>query len=115
MRLSYPDNIKVIQVPCTGRVDVLHLMNAIEEGADGAYVAGCLEGDCHYTSGNLRAKKRVEYVKGLLEAIGLEPDRVEMYNLSSAQGSRFAEIATDMTEKIRELGPNPLRPKATAA
>jgi len=108
MRLNYPSNIKIVNVPCTGRVDILHLLKAVEDGADGVYVAGCLEGDCHYLTGNLKAKKRVAYVKNLLEAIGIEPERVEMYNLSAAQGSRFAEIAREFTERIQELGPSPV-------
>ncbi len=108
MRLSYPAGVKIIQVPCTGRVDIIHLLNAIEDGADGVYVAGCLEGECHYRTGNLRTRKKVEYVKKTLKEIGVEPERVEMYNLSSAQGARFAEIATEMFEKIKELGPSPV-------
>lgn len=109
MRLSYPANIKVIQVPCTGRVDIIHLLRAIEDGADGIYVAGCLEGECHFIEGNLRARKRVNYVKEVLKDIGIEPERVEMYNLSSAMGPRFAEIAQEMTQKIKELGPSPVK------
>lgn len=111
MRLSYPADIKIIQVPCTGRVDILHLLNAVEDGADGVYVAGCLEGECHYISGNLKAKKKVAYVKKTLMEIGIEPERVEMFNLSSAQGARFAEIATEMTDRIRQLGPSPIKKK----
>jgi len=107
--LNYPSNIKVINVPCTGRVDILHLLKAVEDGADGVYVAGCLEGDCHYLTGNLKAKKRVAYVKKVLEEIGIEPERVEMYNLSAAQGTRFAEIAREFTERILDLGPSPVR------
>ena len=109
MRLSYPADIKIIQVPCTGRVDILHLLNAIEDGADGVYVAGCLEGECHYIAGNLKARRKVEYVKKTLIEIGIEPERVQMYNLSSAQGARFAEIANEMVDKIRELGPSPIK------
>ena len=105
----------MISVPCTGRVDVIHLLKAIEEGADGVYVAGCLEGDCHYVSGNLKARKRVGQVKEILTELGLEEERVEMYNLSAAQGPRFAEIAREMTEKIRNLGPSPIRQQAKAA
>jgi F420-non-reducing hydrogenase iron-sulfur subunit len=115
MRLQYPTNVRLIMMPCTGRVDVIHLLNAIEEGADGVYVAGCLEGDCHYLTGNLKARKRVGLVKKMLEELGIEPERVEMYNLSAAQGPRFAEIAREMTEKIRTLGPSPVHPKAKAA
>ncbi len=109
MRLSYPADVKIIQVPCTGRVDILHLLNAIEDGADGVYVAGCLEGECHYIEGNLKAKRKVEYVKKTLTELGIEPERVQMYNLSSAQGARFAEIANEMVLKIRGLGPSPVK------
>lgn len=101
-------------MPCTGRVDIIHLLNAIEDGADGVYVAGCLEGECHFKEGNLKARRKVAYVKRTLEAIGMEPGRVEMYNLSSAQGARFAEIANEMAEKIQRLGPSPLAPKPGA-
>jgi len=102
-------------VPCTGRVDVIHLLEAIEEGADGVYVAGCLEGDCHYINGNLKARKRVEKVKKILSELGLEPERVEMFNLSAAQGPRFAEIAREMTERIKNLGPSPVKAAKKAA
>ena len=108
MRLQYPSNIKIIRVPCTGKVDVLHLLRAIQKGADGAYVVGCLEGTCHYNEGNFRARERVEYVRTLLEEIGLEADRVRMYNLSSGEGPTFAAYAKEMTEHIRSLGPSPL-------
>ena len=109
MRLRYPTNIKIIKVPCSGRVAIIHMLKALEEGADGVIVAGCLEGDCHYQSGNLRAKKRVIYVKEILEKIGMEPDRVAMYNLSAGEGPRFAEISREMTEKVKELGPSPIK------
>ncbi len=105
MRLQYSPNVRIIRLPCTGKVDAVVLMKAFEEGADGVFVAGCLEGQCHYLEGNLRAKKRVAYVKKLLGEIGIEPQRVEMYNLSSAMGSRFAEIVEEVTERIKELGP----------
>jgi F420-non-reducing hydrogenase iron-sulfur subunit len=114
MRLSYPADVKIIQVPCTGRVDILHLLKAIEDGADGVYVAGCLEGECHYREGNLKARRKVEYVKKTLKELGIEPERVEMYNLSSAQGARFAEIANEMANRIRELGPTPVQTNTAA-
>jgi F420-non-reducing hydrogenase iron-sulfur subunit len=117
MRLQYPPNVRIIKLPCTGKVDVILMLKAFEEGADGVFVAGCLEGDCHYQKGNLRARKRVAYLKRLLMEVGIQPERVEMFNLSSAMGARFAEIATQMTEKVRQLGPSPLtrtREKAPA-
>ncbi len=109
MRLEYPVNVKIIRVPCTGKVDVMHLLRAIQKGADGVYVVGCLEGTCHYNEGNLRARERVEYVRMLLEEIGMEADRVRMYNLSSGEGPTFAAYAKEMTENIKNLGPNPLK------
>ena len=78
------------------------------------YVAGCMEGDCHYLTGNLRARKRVEYTKKILDEIGIGGDRLEMYNMSAAQGPRFVEIAKEMTERIQKLGPNPIKLFAAA-
>jgi F420-non-reducing hydrogenase iron-sulfur subunit len=112
MRLNYPASIKIIRVPCTGKVDVMHLLRAIQKGADGVYVVGCLEGACHYNEGNLRAKERVQYVRMRLVEIGMEADRVRMYNLSSGEGPTFAAYAKEMTENILQLGPNPLKKAA---
>ncbi len=109
MRLQYPSNIQIILVPCTGKVDILYMLRAFEKGADGVYVVGCLEGDCHYNNGNFRARKRVEQVQKILETIGIGGERAQMYNLSSSEGPRFAEIAVEMDGKIRELGPNPIK------
>ena len=105
MRLQYSPGVRIIRLPCTGKVDALHLMKALEDGADGVFIAGCLEGQCHYLEGNLRAKKRVTYVKRLLTEAGIEPERIEMYNLSSAMGGQFAQIVEEMTERITKLGP----------
>jgi coenzyme F420-reducing hydrogenase delta subunit len=109
MRLQYPGTIRVIRVPCTGKVDVIHILHAFEKGADGVYVVGCMEGDCRFLRGNLRARKRVESVRAILDKVGIGGERVQMYNLSSSDGPRFAEIAAEMTEKIMALGPNPLK------
>jgi len=105
MRIQYPPNVRIIHLPCTGKVDAIVLMKAFEDGADGVFVAGCMEGECHFMEGNLRAKKKVAYVKRLLEEVGTDPQRVEMFNLSSAMGGRFAEIVEEMTQRIKELGP----------
>lgn len=106
MRIQYPANVRIVRLPCTGKVDTILLMKAFEQGADGVFVAGCLEGECHYLEGNLRAKKRIAYVKRLLQEVNIEPERVEMFNLSSAEGPRFAEIVEEMTERIKKLGPS---------
>ncbi len=105
MRLQYPHSVRIIRLPCTGKVDTIHLLKALEDGADGVFVAGCLEGQCHYLEGNLRAKKRVAYAKRLLAEAGIAPERIDMFNLSSAMGGRFAEIVEEMTERITKLGP----------
>ena len=109
MRLSYPTTIKIIRVPCTGKVDTLHIMRAFEKGADGVYVVGCREGDCHYNSGNFRAKKRVEQAKELLDAIGIGGNRVRMCNLSSSDGPLFVKYAEEMHDRICVAGPNPIK------
>lgn len=109
MRLSYPPNVKIVRVPCTGKVDVIHILRALQKGADGVYVAGCLEGDCHFKNGNVKALRRVEYTKKLLDEIGIGGKRLEMITMSAGMGLRFAQTAKEFTEKIRELGPNPIK------
>lgn len=109
MRLQYPPNVRIIEVPCTGKVDLIHILQAFEYGADGVIVVGCMEGDCHYQRGNLFAKTRVKRAKEILDKVGLGGERVGMFNLSSGMGGRFAEIVTEMTNKILELGPSPIR------
>lgn len=87
----------------------MHILRAFEKGADGVYVVGCMEGDCRFNTGNLRARKRVEEARRILDAVGIGGERVAMFNLSSGEGPKFAEYAEQMTEKIRELGPNPIK------
>jgi coenzyme F420-reducing hydrogenase delta subunit len=114
MRLQYPDNVRVLRFPCTGKIEPNHILRAFERGIDGVIVAGCLEGGCHFQEGNLRARRRVERLRKILEEIGLEPERLEMFNLSSAEGNRFAEIVTEMSERLSRLGKSPLRRKTNA-
>jgi len=102
-------------MPCTGRVDILHLLKAFEGGADAVFVAGCLEGECHYLQGNIRAKKRVTKLKKDFTMMGMEPERLEMFNLSSSEGPRFAAIATEMSERAYKLGPSPMKHELRAA
>ena len=108
-RLCYPANVKIVRVPCSGNVDAIHILKAFQKGADGVYVAGCLDGDCHFKNGNIRAAHRVDMVRNLLEEIGIEAERLAMVNMSAGMGDRFAAIATEFTEKIRQLGPNPIQ------
>jgi len=115
MRLQYPPEIRIIMVPCTGRIDILHLLQAFEAGADTVFVSGCHEGDCHYMAGNYHARKRVGRLKAILKRVGLEPERVEMFHVSASEGPKFAAIAQEMTERAYRLGPNPVKREARAA
>jgi F420-non-reducing hydrogenase iron-sulfur subunit len=105
MRIQYPPNVRIIRVPCTGRVDTLHMLKAFEDGADGVFISGCLLGDCHYLKGNYKCDARVEHAKKILQGIGLEPERLEMFYNSSAMGPQFAQTCSEFTERIRALGP----------
>jgi len=109
MRLQYPPEVEVILMPCSGRVDIIHLLKAFEAGADAVFVAGCLEGECHYLTGNIKAKKRVNKLKKDLAQMGIEPERLEMFNLSSSEGPRFAAICQEMTDRAYKLGPSPIK------
>ena len=108
-RLTYPPNVKIVRVPCSGKVDAIHVLKALEKGADAVYVAGCLDGDCHFKTGNTRAARRVAYVKKLLDEIGIGGERVELFLMSAGMGERFAQTASEFTDKIRSLGPNPAK------
>jgi F420-non-reducing hydrogenase iron-sulfur subunit len=108
-RMQYPHNIRIIKIPCVGSVSVIHILKALESGVDGVYLAGCHDGNCQHTTGSVRASRRVQYVKEILKQIGVEGQRVEMYTIPPAHCKRFVEVAREMTERIRELGPSPLR------
>ena len=102
-RTALPPTIRTILVPCTGRVSPLHVLSALAEGADGVYLAGCLEGQCHYRVGNLHALDRVAFVKELLESVGVEPERAAMFTMSAADTPRFVATARSMHETIARL------------
>jgi coenzyme F420-reducing hydrogenase delta subunit len=110
-RLEYPTSLKIVAVPCTGRTDTGHILKTFEDGADGVLVAGCLPGRCHFISGNLYARQRVDYIADLLEQIGLQRERVRMINVSAGMGARFAELANEFAESIKQLGPTGLTRK----
>ena len=109
-RTEYPPNIKVIRMPCSGRTDVQFILKAFEDGADGVYVAGCQEGACHFAEGNYWAKRRVRYAKKVLAETGLNPLRLEMFNFSASMFDHFVMRAKQMDERIRALGPSPIKP-----
>jgi coenzyme F420-reducing hydrogenase delta subunit len=104
-RVSLPTTIRSVLVPCTGRVSPLHLLKALADGADGVYVAGCLVGQCHYREGNLHALDRIEFTQALLQSVGVEPERVQMFTMSAADSPRFVEAARKVHETISNLPP----------
>jgi F420-non-reducing hydrogenase iron-sulfur subunit len=109
MRLQYPTGVRIIRTPCTGRLEVEYYMKAIENGADGVLVAGCLEGGCHFIDGNLFARRRVNAIRDMLAECGIEKERLRMVNVSAAGAVNLVEIIRDLTEEIKKLGPNPIR------
>jgi F420-non-reducing hydrogenase iron-sulfur subunit len=104
-RASLPATIRSVLVPCTGRVSPLHLLKALADGADGVYLAGCLVGQCHYREGNLHAIDRVEFAQALLQSVGVEPERVQMFTMSAADSPKFIAAARKMHETISNLPP----------
>ena len=108
-RLSYPAGVFPVKVGCLGQVSTGTILKAFENGADGVFIAGCMEGECHFLEGNLRAKKRVNYAKRLLDEVGIGGGRLEMYHMSAGEGGKFVAAVEEMTERIRSLGPSPIK------
>lgn len=108
-RIQYPPNIRMVRLMCSGSVDPLYVLKSLLEGADGILIGGCHPGDCHYTNGNYKARRRIAVLKSILRQIGLEDERVVLRWISASEGKRFADTVTEMVEKLKELGPNPLR------
>jgi len=104
-RLRYPTNVRIVRVMCSGRVDPAFIMKAFLKGADGVLVAGCHPGDCHYLEGNLSAEVRIKNTKEALKILGWEADRLRLEWISASEGKRFAQVMTEFTQQITELGP----------
>ena len=104
-RLQYPTNVRIIRVPCSGRIDPLYIVRALQEGVDGVLVSGCHPGDCHYISGNLVARRKFALLKSYLDYLGIEPGRVQFSWVSASEGSRFAALIEKVVEDVRALGP----------
>jgi heterodisulfide reductase subunit A len=102
--MSYPANVRVLRVPCTGVIQVQHILEAFKAGAQGVMIVGCKPDGCHYEVGSQKAQKKVEMAKALLKAYGIEPERLEMFNLVFIEGDKFVEAAKTMTEKVERLG-----------
>jgi len=110
--LRYSSDVVLIRLPCAGRLDIIQVLKAFRDGADAVFVAGCLEKNCHHVYGNIEARKRMEQAKGILDAIGLNGKRLEMFNLASNQDFKFKEIVDMMVKRVEELGRNPLAVRA---
>jgi len=108
-RLQYPTGVRILATPCTGKLEMEHILEAFEKGVDGILIVGCLEGDCHFVDGNLRAGKRTERIRSILDEIGLRSERLKMVTLSDVMASAFVEHIKEAMNTIRALGPNPLR------
>jgi len=107
--LQYPADIKVVKLPCTGKLDTIYVLKAFEQGADAVMVVACTKGTCHHLEGNLRAEKRVGQARQILDDIGLGGERVEIFFVTGSQGYSFANAVEQMTERVKKLGRNPLR------
>lgn len=108
-RIQYPANIRLIRMMCSGSVDPLYIVKPLLEGADGVLVGGCHPGDCHYSNGNYKARRRVTALKAILNQLGIEEDRVWLRWISASEGRQFAETVTEMVEHLKKLGPNPMK------
>jgi coenzyme F420-reducing hydrogenase delta subunit len=109
LEIQYPANVKFVRMPCTGKTDVRYLLEAFEQGADGVYIVACPIGNCHHVRGNERGWERLKRAKKILDEIGVGGERLDIFFMSGSQALAFANAAKTMTERIRELGPNPLK------
>jgi len=108
-RLQYPPNIRVVRLMCTGAVDPMYVLKALIEGADGVLIGGCHPGDCHYQTGNYKARRRVAILKKILNQLGYDEERVWLRWISASEGKLFADTVTEMVENLKEKGPNPIK------
>ena len=110
-RMSYPPNIRIIRVPCSGRVDPLLIVKAFQQGADGVLVAGCHPGDCHYIEGNYYTRRRFALLHPFLDYLGIEKERFRVEWVSASEGKRFSQVVSSFTEELIRLGPREIAPE----
>jgi len=104
-RIQYGTNIRIVRVPCSGRINPQYILKALQNGADGVLVSGCHPGDCHYISGNLVARRKFALVKRLIEYVGIEPERVQFSWVSASEGVRFASLINKVIADVKKVGP----------
>lgn len=110
-RMQYPPNMRPIRVMCSSAVDSVYILRALLEGADGVFIGGCHPGDCHYVSGNYKARRRMVLFNSVMKSVGLESDRVWLRWISAAEGRKFADTVTEMTKHLQKKGPSPFKEK----
>jgi F420-non-reducing hydrogenase iron-sulfur subunit len=104
-RIQYPPNVRIVRVPCSGRINPMFIVKCLERGVDGVLVSGCHPGECHYISGNLFARRKFTILKEILEFVGIEPGRVQFSWVSASEGEKFARVVRDVVEEVKALGP----------
>jgi len=105
-RISYPPNVRILRVPCSGRVDPLFILKTLRSGMDGVLVSGCHPGDCHYTAGNYNARRKFAVLTRLLAYVGIDPRRVQFSWVSASEGEKFAKVVKQIVVDVKALGPN---------
>jgi F420-non-reducing hydrogenase iron-sulfur subunit len=109
LRCKYPPTVKLIKVPCSGRVEPEYVLEALSRGADGVFIGGCHFGDCHYKEGNYKTDRRMKLISKLIQEFGFEKERFRWEWISGSEGKKFAEVMTEYTEQLKKLGPNPVK------
>jgi F420-non-reducing hydrogenase iron-sulfur subunit len=104
-RMKYASNVRIVRLPCTGRISPMFILKALQKGADGVLVSGCHPGDCHFAQGNYHARRRWTVFRALLSFTGIPEERIKFSWISAAEGAKFAELINGITEDIRALGP----------
>ena len=108
-RQQYPPNIRIIHMMCSGAVDSIYILKALIDGADGVLIGGCHPGDCHYQTGNYKARRRIAILREILNQVGFSDDRIWLRWISASEGKLFADTVTQMVEELKKLGPNPMK------
>ncbi len=105
-RVQYPPNIRIVRVPCSGRINPFFIIKSLSAGWDGILVSGCHPGDCHYISGNYVARRRFAILRDLLIFMGVQPERLNFTWVSAAEGERFGKVVKKTVENVKSVGPN---------
>ncbi len=108
-RLKYEPDVRIIRVMCSSRVDPVFILKALLDGADGVLIGGCAPGDCHYSNGNLYARRKIALAKNIAASMGLDPERIRLSWIPASEGRKFADIVNEFAQKIRRLGDNPAK------